>query len=77
MESGNRTSGKNAHKISSFMLVLLAVFAAGYQLGLERSPSYLDATVIERRLREVFCEQALHTKLLKRCDPTFPRSYLP
>lgn len=29
---------------------------------------YQDTRLVERRLREVFCEQAIRHQLLKRCD---------
>jgi hypothetical protein len=59
------------HKAASIAwLLAFAVgtgFAGGYWLGVQHSPSFLDAIVMEKRLREVFCEQALRHGLLRQC----------
>lgn len=63
------------HEISTAILaagfIFLAGFYAGVYAGVRTAPSYHDALVIEKRLREVFCEQAVKNGTLKACDPTF------
>ena len=61
------------HKISTVALLALAFFAAGYEYRRHTEREFVNYAVVEKRLREVFCEQALHAGLMKRCDPTFPR----
>lgn len=63
----------NAHKISTVALLALAFFAAGYEYRRHTEHEFINYGVVERRLREVFCEQATRTGLMKKCDPTFPR----
>jgi hypothetical protein len=63
----------NAHKISTVALLALAFFAAGYEYRRHTAPEFVNYGVVERRLREVFCEQAVRTDLMKQCDPSFPR----
>lgn len=57
------------------LLILGLVFLSGVYVGKEHSWSYLDYATVERRMREVFCEQALHNGALKKCDPNFVRLY--
>ena len=63
------------HEISTAILAAAFVFGAGFYAGVyagvRTAPSYHDALVIEKRLREVFCEQAVKNGTLKTCDPTF------
>ena len=63
------------HEISTAILAAVFVFGAGFYAGIyfgvRTAPSYHDAIVIEKRLREVFCEQAVKNGTLKTCDPTF------
>lgn len=63
----------NLHKISTAVLLALAFFAAGYELRRQTEHEFVNYGVVERRLREVFCEQAVLTGLMQSCDPTFPR----
>lgn len=56
-----------------YVAAWLVVFAllggvGGFTLGVKHAPSYQDAVRIEKRLREVFCEQAVATELLKKCE---------
>lgn len=64
-------------QVSLALMALLGwtaiVLLAGLYLGREHSWSYLDYATVERRMREVFCEQAMRNGLAKKCDPTFPR----
>lgn len=48
-------------------------FSIGVVVGARHSWSYLDVATVERRLREVFCEQAIRNRLMKVCDPHFAR----
>ena len=60
------------HEISTaawaFVMVFLAGLYAGVYLGIRTGPSYHDAQVIEKRLREVFCEQAVRKRLMTTCE---------
>lgn len=60
-------------KLGAFVLWNWFIFTAGMAVERYAPTDYTNVTVIERRLREVFCEQAMHNGLLKKCDPTFPR----
>lgn len=52
------------------LLLLTSGFTAGAWVGMKFGPSYHDALTVERRLREVFCEQAIRNQLLKTCEVT-------
>ena len=60
------------HVYSTIAWVVAAVFAGGFYFGawfgVVTSPAAFDANVIEKRLRMVFCEQALKNKLINTCD---------
>lgn len=64
------------HHLSTYawgaLLVLCVGLAVGFAAGLRYSPSYQDALMVERRLREVFCEQAVKNGLLKTCEVMTP-----
>ena len=60
------------HVFSTIAWVVAAVFAAGFYFGawfgVVTSPAAFDARVIEKRLRLVFCEQAIKNKLIQTCE---------
>ena len=60
------------HEVSTiawaFVLVFIAGLYTGMYVGVRTAPSYHDAQVIEKRLREVFCEQAVRKKLMTTCE---------
>ena len=60
------------HAYSTIAWVALAVFLAGFYcgawFGVVTSPAAFDAKVIEKRLRLVFCEQAIKNKLIQTCE---------
>ena len=62
-----------SHRISTFVLCLALAFFGGIWFEKNHTTAYIDVAKIERRLREVFCEQALYNGMAKKCDPTFPR----
>lgn len=62
-------------------LVLLAllgwtaiVLLIGLYFGREHAWSYLDYATVERRMREVYCEQSVRNGVLKTCSADFPRA---
>ena len=59
------------HVISTAAWVIAFAFAAGFYVGavfgVIVSPAAHDARVIEKRLREVFCEQVVLNKLMTTC----------
>ena len=59
------------HVISTVAWAVAFVFAAGFYagavFGIVTSPAAHDAKVIEKRLREVFCEQIVLNKLMTTC----------
>jgi len=60
------------HEASTIAWVVALVFGAGFYAGTwfgnVTSPARHDATVIEQRLREVFCEQAVRNNLMTKCE---------
>lgn len=61
--------------VLAVLLTASLSFIVGLYIGREHAWSYLDYATVERRMREVFCESAMKNGLLKKCDPTFARSY--
>ena len=59
------------HVISTVAWAVALTFAAGFYagavFGVITSPAAHDARVIEKRLREVFCEQVVLNKLMTTC----------
>ena len=59
------------HALSTAAWVALFIFAAGFYagavFGVIVSPAAHDARVIEKRLREVFCEQVVLNNLMTTC----------
>ena len=59
------------HVISTVAWAVVLTFAAGFcagaVFGIVTSPAAHDAKVIEKRLREVFCEQIVLNKLMTTC----------
>lgn len=59
------------HVISTAAWAVAFVFAAGFYagavFGIVTSPAAHDSRVIEKRLREVFCEQIVLNKLMTTC----------
>ena len=59
------------HAYSTIAWAVLAVFLAGFYagavFGVIVSPAAHDSRVIEKRLREVFCEQIVLNKLMTTC----------
>lgn len=60
------------HHVSTYAWLAALVFIAGaevgFALGVRFSPSAHDSLVIERRLREVFCEQVVRNGLMQTCE---------
>ena len=60
------------HEVSTWAWAVVIVFIAGLYVGIyfgiRTAPSYHDAQVIEKRLRAVFCEQAVRNKLMPTCE---------
>ncbi len=83
VDEGPVAPGRNAvHQRQAIALVICLVllaagasFVAGFKTGLYTSWSYLDVATVERRMREVFCEQAIRNGMIKACSPDFARAY--
>ena len=60
------------HVISTVAWAVALTFAAGFYagavFGVVTSPAAYDSRVIEKRLRLVFCEQAIKNKLIQTCE---------
>ena len=59
------------HVISTVAWAIVLTFGAGFYagavFGIVTSPSAYDSRVIEKRLREVFCEQAVRNGFMTTC----------
>ena len=62
----------NRHVLSTWAWAFCFVFGAGFYAGTwfgnVTSPARHDLTMIEKRLREVVCEQIVRNKLMTTCE---------